>query len=71
MRSTELETAYGNSIEATEALCVRRGLHCVLTLRTRLLRRCIEHPDYMQDNTGRRVVHVLSERLSVVCARPS
>ena len=68
MRSAELETAYGNSIEATEALCARQGLHCVLALRAGLIRRCIEHPDYIQDSTGRRVLHVLSERLSVVCA---
>jgi hypothetical protein len=71
IRSAELDTAYGNSIEATEALCARQGLHCVLALRADLIRRCIEHPDYIQDNTGRRVVHVLSERLSVVCARSS
>jgi hypothetical protein len=41
----------------------------VLALRAGLIRRCIEHPDYIQDNTGRRVVHVLSKRLSVVCVR--
>ena len=69
IRSAELETAYGNSIEATEALCARLGLHCALTLRAGLIRRCIEQPDYIQDVTGRRVLHVFSERLSVVCAR--
>ena len=69
MRSAELETAYENSIETTEALCARRGLHCALALRAGLVRRCIDHPDYMQERTGRRVLHVLSEHLSVVCAR--
>src|SRR5262249_10145592 len=69
MRSAELETAYKNSIDATEALCARQGLHCVLAIRAGLIPRCIEHPDYVQDSTGRRVLHVLSERLSVVCAR--
>jgi hypothetical protein len=69
MRSAELETAYENSLDATEALCARQNLHCVLALRAGLIRRCIEHPDYIQDSTGRRVLHVLSERLSVVCAR--
>jgi hypothetical protein len=38
-------------------------VHCVLALRADVLRRCIEDPDYIQDNTGRRVVHVLSEPL--------
>ena len=69
MRSAELQTAYGNSITATQALCVHQGLHCLLELRDELIRRCTERPDYIQAWTGRRVVHILSEHLSVVCAR--
>src|SRR5262249_47399747 len=49
--------------------CAHVSLHCVLTLRAGLILHCIEHPDYIQESTGRRVLHVLSERLSVVCAR--
>jgi len=69
IRSAELDTAYGNSIEATEALCARQGLHGVLALRADLIRHRASRLYTGQSRAG--VVHVLSERLSVVCARSS
>jgi hypothetical protein len=68
LHSAELESVYHNSIEKTKAICMHRGLHCALTLRRQLVRRCMENPDYVQHDTGRRVVHVLSEHISAVCS---
>jgi hypothetical protein len=46
-----------------------RGPALRLELRADLVQHSIERSDYVQDRTGRRMLDVLSERLSVVCAR--